>query len=85
MIKEDQKVRIYWDDVVLYKKPKFPLEIEPTPKELEGLIVKNESKDIYEGYVTIKVDKKSKLVKDFADNINFFSIPKGMIRKIEEI
>jgi hypothetical protein len=81
MIKSGQKVKIYWHDAVLYKKPKSPLDIKPILKELEGVIVEDKYKD----YITLKVNKSSKLVKGFDKGINFFSIPKGMIDKIENL
>lgn len=86
MIKSTKKIRIYWNDAVIYNKHESPLDIEPSKKIVEGELIKDiEKYDEYSDFVTIAVDKNSKPPNVPEDDITFFSIPKGMISKIEEI
>ena len=83
-MKKGQKVRIYWDDAVFYTKSDSPLKIKPSPKVIEGSIVLGMEKyDEYEEFVTVAIDEKNKSLEMPEERITFFSVPKGMVKKIE--
>lgn len=81
----ENKVRIYWADAVIYKQEtRGKFDLKPTKMITEGFVLKEVKEGVYLKDPSSIYEETGKTVEKHAGS-TFFFIPRGMIVKIEEI